>query len=374
MITTTIANPADQRNAMMPANPGRTFLLGAASALALAAGADAATLQATPANLLAQVRAAQPGDVVRLASGTYSIGFTVQKPAPGITIEPAPGATVIASVLNLTGSTNITVDGVDVPMAGAGAYGATAGPGSQNITFRHLKVHQADNKTNDGVAFYIRGANAITVDSSEIGHSGIGINIIDTDHVVLTNNLIHDISGDDIDLAGAPYAKVIGNTAINNVPGPDEHPDFIQFWGTKTNPNPCDIVIEKNRYDRGKGGAAQGIFGEGGCNVTIANNIIRGAMGNGIALAFTNGANISGNFVQGYPDMASGMVVRNRCSNITMTNNAAGAVTNYVVAGEMPCTNVKISSTTIVKAAKFGDDAVLNKRLEAQQASAPAAP
>lgn len=337
-----------------------------AAALALAclftAGlAHAATLTATPATLSTQLAAALPGDIVELAAGDYGdlAAKNLAKAAPGVTIRPAAGAAVAVSSITASGSTNLTFTGLEVQAKPATQYALTVAGGGAGVVFDQLKVHQVDGKTPVGVGAFIRNAAGVTIQNSEFAWLGVGVTVMDSDHVTVAGNELHDIAVDGMDLAGASDVLVSKNYIHDFHPGEGAHPDAIQFWATALHPDPARITITGNRYVRGTGGVAQGIFGGPGEDVTITDNALRGPMYNGISLAGTKGATISGNFVDGYPDMATRIIVRGGCDQVAITGNAAQAVVNYVVASEAPCTNVTISGNTALQPAAFGDDALL---------------
>lgn len=343
-------------------------LFAALFACALSFGvAHAATPTATPATLAAQVKAAQPGDVVQLAPGAYGAVKlqNLVKTAP-VVIEGAPGAALTS--LDGTGSAFLTFDGLEV-IGTANAAAVWFGPGSHDLTFRNGKVHNTNPAQGSAVVF--NKATNITVDHNELYNLGSGVGVQSSTGAVVSNNAFHDIASDGIDITDAVGAKITGNTGTNFHPPAQAHPDFIQFWGLNTN----GLDIENNRYDRATGGVAQGIFGEDGANVTIKGNILRGTMFNGIGLSRTKGAVISGNFVDGYPDMTTWIIVRDACDSVTITGNATPTVTNYTAAPA--CTNVTISGNTTVALAALGDDALLTAwlgipALQAQIAAAQA--
>ena len=124
----------------------------------------------------------------------------------------------------------------------------------------------------------------------------------------------------------------------------DDHPDAVQFWTTNTKVPASDIIVEDNVIVRGKGSPIQGIFfrDELGTlpyqNVTIADNLVIGALYNGITIMGGVGFKITGNVVAALPDMLSrirledasqGQVSGNKAfaflydktSSITQTNN-----------------------------------------------------
>jgi hypothetical protein len=330
--------------------------LALACALLLPAMAGAATILATPANIPALAKAAQPGDTVQLPGGTYPLGlYNINPPACCVTLAPAPGAVVVISGdLETNGSSNLVIQGLTVAMAPATQYGVTAWD-NQNVTYDGLKIHQADNALLSGVGVFVRNGSGVTVKNTELSWLGVGITVLDSSGAQVLGNNLHDINVDGIDLAGADSAKALGNTITNMHPGDGDHPDCIQWWPTAANPNPAHIVISGNRCERGSGGIPQGFFGASGSDVSITGNIALGTMYNGISMSGVTGGVISGNFLQPYPDMGTQIIVRGGTSGVTIDQNAAPTVSNYNPAGEPANTNITIGANAVTTPAVAGD-------------------
>lgn len=339
-------------------------LLRAALALAcslFAVPVLAATLTATPATSWAVLGAAKPGDIVQLQAGDYGdlAAWNFKKAAPGVTIEPAPGAAVTISSINAGGSSNLTFTGFDVVMKPTTQYGLQAGGAGGNVVFDRMKVHQADASLLQGVGFWVRNGANVTIRNSEFYWLGLGGGLMDSDHVTISGNLIHDVGVDGIDLAGVTNVLVSRNVIHDSHPSGGAHPDGIQWWSTATTPT-NGVEIAYNHIERGAGGASQGVFGEDGANVSIHDNELLGTMYNGIGLARTKGAQIRHNFVAGYPDMGTRIIVRGGCDAVTIEGNAAQEVVNYVTTTEPACTNLTIQGNTTIPAVQLGDLSALD--------------
>lgn len=351
-------------------------LLAATIAFAcLVSPAFAATVAVTPASYWNTLSAAQPGDVLQLQAGDYGDlnAKNFPKAAPGVTLQPAPGAMVAMGSINASGSTNLTFTDFDVTMKPTTQYGVTVGSGGQGVVFDRVKVHQADGSLLQGVGFWVRNAAGVTVRNSEFYWLGIGGGVMDSDKVTVAANHIHDVKTDGIMLSGTTNALVTRNLIHDHHPTAGDHPDGIQFFNTAAHATDR-LEISANRVERGAGGIIQGIFGEDGANVAIHDNELLGTMYNGIGLSRTQGAEITRNFVAGYPDMATRIIVRNACDRVAISGNTAQQVVNYVAAGETPCSNVTLAGNTIIgPAAGPGDYAALNawKGTSAPAATAP---
>src|SRR4249919_812082 len=110
-MTETVACPDSprRRRALRSRHAGLVAIL-AAALLAWPTGAPAADLTATPATLGAVFAAAQPGDVVNLADGSYGT-WTGGSKAGVVTLRPAPGANPSIAVDLGSSTRNVTLDG-----------------------------------------------------------------------------------------------------------------------------------------------------------------------------------------------------------------------------------------------------------------------
>ena len=344
-----------------------TVVAGAFTATLLASAAHAATLRAAPATVTAVVKSAQPGDVVQLSSGAYVLDlWGIRKASPGVTITPAPGATVTASEINPSGSSWLTFSGITVAMTPATQYGIYVENGSTNIVFDGLAIHQADKATLAGVGVFFRNIGAasnIVLKNSEISWVGSGINAANVDGVTLTNNKLHDIQTDGILALGMMHSTISYNFITNFHNANGGHPDGIQ-WATDTNDKPpkiptSSLTIDHNRIEIGSGDQFQGIFGEDGDHITITNNIVMGSMGNGIADARSSDVTIDHNFVQSYaaPAIQTNLVVRQQADRISITNNTAPAIAVGSTAdGTVQPTNVTQARNTKTTPARSPTD------------------
>lgn len=348
-------------------------LLAATLAALLSTAAHAATLSATPASVYNLVKTAHPGDAVELDSGSYGALnlWAIPQAAPGVIIRPAAGATPQISAINADQSTWLIFRGLEVKVTAATQY-AIAAPGASNLTFDHLTVHQADLSLT-GVGAFLRNASAITFSNSEFHHLGVGLQALDSSAMTVSGNSLHDINSDAIDLYGTDKSTVSGNQIHDLRPGLGDHPDAIQLAATSTHPQPSGNVVSGNTYLRGSGDATttgQGVFVEDQANLTIRGNALRCPMYNGIGLSRVKGATISGNFVQGCPDMGTRIIVRGASDSVAITGNTVTLIVDYAADGVN--TNLTQSGNTIIAdAASLTDFSAYNAWLAAQGTVTP---
>ena len=307
----------------------------------------------TPKTFWAKVQAAQPGAVILLDSGDYGpvklYGKKVAK--PGIRIEAKPGAKAVFSSLMLENSQGIDVRGVEVASA-TDAFAVTVAD-SSDVTLSELKVHSAAGAGHGGVGFMIRDSDGVSVTGSEIAELGSGIGHVHASHLTISNNTLHHLQTDGIFGGGSTHVVVAGNHIGEFHPQPGDHPDAIQFWGNKDGTPGSDVSIRDNVIDRGSGEVIQGIFIEATDDLTITGNAMVGTMYNGISLSAVKTGLVEGNFVQGFTDMDSRIIVRGASSDVTVRNNVAQGVFNLDRDGKNP--RYKEDHNNTVRAAKPGD-------------------
>lgn len=350
----------------------KRFLAALGAAVLIAGPVLAAPVTvSTPDALWKAVKACAPGGTVLVASGAYGVvemnSFEVA--APGCNVRAAPGAHPVFSGLVTQKSQGLNFSGIEVAMT-TKQYAVQA-PGASRIRYDNMNVHQADNSLS-GVGFFLREASDISVTNSQMHHLGVGLTTLDSERVTARGNLVHDIGVDGFDFAGTSGVVADRNEGADFFPAPDEHPDFIQFWATASHPSPAGNVVTNNVFRRGKGRVAQGVFIENQTGMTIAGNALSGTMFNGIGLSGVNGAQVTGNFLQGYADMGARIIVRGESSNVVIKGNTAELIVNYVDNGKSNPGFVETGNTRI-RAAAVGDLGALNAWLAKSAAATPAA-
>jgi hypothetical protein len=289
--------------------------------------AGAATLRADPETLQSVLKRANAGDVIRLAGGPYPVtGFiSLTFPPPGVTLKPAdPSRPPVFAGIVINGSQGIRLSGLEISYSGKGFAYTVAN--SAHIYADGMNVHgAAGDRLVDGAM--LRAASDIAITNSEFHDLGNGISHIEDDGVRLVGNVLHGIRADGIHGGGTSNLEISANLFYDFKAGPGEHPDAIQFWGTRDHPKAGPITIEDNVVVRPPGSVAQsqGIFGAGAHDVRISRNLLVGTMYNGIALGGVERATIDHNYVQGMSDMSSGIVVR-YSSDAQIKSNFANSV------------------------------------------------
>jgi len=288
-------------------------------------------------SLLREIKAAQPGDTILLESGVYSdISISNLKIAGDVTIMSRdPGAPAVITDLTIKNSSGLNFSNIEFAADWDNGGTPLEILDSQDIHFDGLSVHGSldNDPSNDGNAMMIRNSSDVSVTNSEFQQFANGIAHLDSDHLLISGNSIHDLRMDGIRGGGSSNVTITKNFFTDFFRQPGDHPDAIQFWNSNTSVSTHDITVSENVFARGDGGPIQGIFITAQItklpylNVTVTDNVMVGTMYHGITVAGAQGALISGNIVAGAADMNSRITVDNS-TGVTLTNNQA---TQYVL-------------------------------------------
>jgi hypothetical protein len=251
--------------------------------LAWPSGAPAAELSATPATLGSVFAAAQPGDTILLANGSYGTWSGGSKPGM-VTLRPAAGANPSIAV-NLSSSTsNVTLDGFQ-NLAGNRINAAT------NVTISNSRFTQGldvvgansgvtlDRDTFDGLGTatwegrlsFAQGAKGVVVKNSHFGGGGCsdGVFLGDSDGIVVQGN---------------EFAGIVQQ-------GCAEHVDSIQIYGGRTS-----RIVDNYFHDN----TDEIMAPDGGDHNVISNNVMVGAgYEPAVQMGSHNGTVFSHNTVKG---------------------------------------------------------------------------
>jgi len=296
------------------------------------------------------IAAAAPGSTVTLPPGSYPESGVTAKPASMVTVIGSPGAVLNGLVFD--GAANLTLRGLECVAQPRIGYAIGVVNGSKNIVLDGLNVHQAAGAL-DGYGVLFRGASNVSLINSELHQLTAGVQHLDCDHVLITDNRIHDLTGDGIKGGGTSFITVSRNKISDLTTAPGDHPDAIQFWTINETVAASDITITDNDIRQGRGGPVQSIFlgdetGLGFDRVRITGNLCMGGMWNGIA-AGDRGVTVDDNYVQGLTNnidhgqnLSPWIIVRG--SGVSLRNNFATGFLTDQAPGLAPSGNVTISN------------------------------
>ncbi|HEX7944658.1 MAG TPA: right-handed parallel beta-helix repeat-containing protein [Phenylobacterium sp.] len=287
------------------------------------------------AGLQSAINAAASGDVIKLAAGDYA-WFKIEGKnfaGSGITItsaDPTHAAKLAGFLVN--NSQGVNFQGLEL-VVGPTSDNPYQVLNSARVNLDHLNVHGSmdGNAQNDAGAMLIRGSKDVVVSNSEFQQVHFGVSHVDDSGLTIKGNNFHDIRTDAVRGGGTSHITIANNYFANFHPVAGDHGDAIQFWTSNTSTSATDINVTGNVIVRGTGGAMQGVFMRDEStvlpyqNVTINDNLIVGAMNNGIMVAGGQHITISNNVVSALPDQKSAITVQ-RVDDVTLLNNKATAI------------------------------------------------
>lgn len=289
----------------------------------------AITLVYTSEALLAALKTAKEGDVIKLAPGTYDHLVIRSSDFPNVTITSAdPNNRAVFSDLMIKYASGLNFNGIDMVASASSPNNVFQVFGSKNISFDHISVSGPDNlgSGNEKSAFMIRSSSDVTVSNSEFHHLWHGINMLDNNGVTIVGNNFHDIRTDGVRGGGNSDLIISSNIFTDFRPNAADHPDAIQLWSTNAVDPGRNITIADNLIVRGDGSPVQGIFIRDTFgqmpfeNVTITGNLVMGGLYQGIALKGVDGAAVKGNQVVAYDDQLS-WILADSATNLNLADN-----------------------------------------------------
>ena len=296
---------------MMSLQSGRVAL---AIAFSLeVATAHAAILTANQSTLSAALRAARPGDEIRV-SGEITGPIAANFASPGVTLTAAPGASLgpdpRSKWFSIQGS-GLTFRGFAVTSGGGASIGVSGN--SSRIAFDRLNfVGLGALETGGGSGFMARDSTDISVTNSRFRTATAGMSFNNVRGITVKGNDFRDLWSDAIHIDTLGDVTVEGNT-ITDFRGPPLHLDAIQFSCNKATAPVSNLTIRNNRYTRGSGSPAQFIFmsdcRQGYTSFRITRNAAWGSAWHGITIVKPSDGVIEGNYLQGSKTPWNGQVL-----------------------------------------------------------------
>lgn len=207
----------------------------------------------------------------------------------------------------------------------------------RNITFRNGEVAGVDRSA---MGFLFQGCRDIRMEGMDVHGLMHGIAANTCDGFTLESCQFRDLRIDAFRSGGSRRVRVISNYATDfhpiNTGGKGDHPDFIQFWPLYGNDN-SEIEIIGNRFERGNGLPAQGVFVRGIYEdkktgkpnrpqfgrVVICSNVIDGGLRNGISVSGVNSGQVTDNIVLSRKGDGFDSFLRVERSNVIVRGNVA---------------------------------------------------
>jgi hypothetical protein len=281
--------------------------------------------------LVAALKRVRGGQRILLAPGVYP-PFSLRDIAPAGRVEirsQDPTRRAVLTGVNLRGGGNLAFTHLTFRTAGTAVQEDFLFHGVRNLAFSDLVASGRSGRTglmHDKI-MQLRGCAGVSITRSEFSNAVIALSLLDTSNVSVTSSYFHDLRMDGIRGGGNSAVLIAYNHLTGFSPQGADHPDAIQFWTKRQTSAAHDIAIVGNVILRGSGHAMQGIFmrDENGAlpyrNVRIEDNLVAGAMFNGIAVqSNSDSLTLKANIVSAYPDQKSWIRVG---AKARLENNAA---------------------------------------------------
>ena len=327
--------------------------------------AAAATLQATVAELPGALRSAAPGDTIRLKGDGWGDQRWdhVVKAAPGVVVEPGPGARSVFASLTISNSEGVGVKGVTFASQGAQAVKILS---SKRITLEDCEI-SGDTKITDGL--WVRASTDVTIRGCRLHDLWHGVFHEANTRLTVEDSDFRELYSDALrggrDSDGVIFRR-LRITDLHQV-GAD-HLDAIQFWTTGATRPTRNVLIEEVVYRRGKGDPAQGVFVGNETNIPYENIVVRrfaavGGLYHGISLSGVTGGVVEDCFLQ---PMIGGFDAKHRAIDrvwIQFRRSAGGKARDNIATSFKSSENMSEPSSSGFKAvaiAKEGDYAALD--------------
>lgn len=260
------------------------------------------------AALVAALKTAQSGDVILLKAGSYSAITVPQRDYEGVTIQSQDlHDPAVISSLKVYNTGGLEFKNIDFALSERIEVN-----NSHDIVFDASEFHGRPdmNLTDEPPGFSIRASSGITIQNSEFHHLASGVGHLNSEHLLIKDNVFRDIRMDGVRGGGSSWVTIDGNYFTDWRRFGGEHADLVQFWTSNTTTSAHDIVITDNVFFRGDGSRSQGIFlgNENGIaykDVTITGNFIAGTSYHGISVFKAEGVTVADNYVSGFSDMES---------------------------------------------------------------------
>lgn len=317
----------------------------------------------------AALKAAAPGDELRLAPGDYGVltlGRTYGDKANPVTLlsddpaYPARFSHLLAKGAQGVVLADLVFDYTFKPGDNPEQLQVSQISQSADITIRNSlfdgdivhNTHSNADGFGTGLGLVLRGTKSITIEHCEFRDWVRGLVISESSDIVLRGNNLHSIRSDGVDFAAVTQVLIENNWFhdFDRLLGSSDHADMIQFWTQSTKAPTVDVTIRNNIFNSGHGLYTQSIFirneevdtGRQGQNmyyrnIVITGNVIVNAHLHGITVGETDGLMIANNTLirnrlsdglGGSDDLWTPSIrVSAEAENVTITRNITPKIT-----------------------------------------------
>ena len=293
----------------------------------------------TSAGLQSALSTAVSGEIIELATGTYSnVSVNSVNPSGTVTIQSQNSAhPAVITNMSINSSSHLTFNHLTVDASTLAPISPTPGNtwalnvmNSDHINFTYITAHGAAGVTLSNAVSALNFEHSTNV---SVGHSTFqdfhyGVQDYEDNGFNASYNSFNRIFDDGI-RGGGTSNVVVENNSFTNFhmdPSDPDHPDTIQFWTAGETATASNFYIANNTYTRGSGAAVQGIFfrDEVGNlpfqNVSIVNNNYAGSLYRGISVWDGRSVTIRGNTLTSYSDTWTGLVFQDVTGGSSQNN------------------------------------------------------
>ena len=295
---------------------------------------------AAQSDILASLSTAQPGDVIELAAGDYSLleisGFSFNPP---VTLQFDEAAKV--EQLRLRYVTGLHFENLRIE-AGVAKNPAKENAvyifGGGDLAFRKSRLawSEDDQPLNDGTLVVADGVDGLSIEATHFSDGRNGVIVRSSNDVAISGSHFTEIVNDAIVISGSSDVTIDQNLCADfrsaTIPG--AHPDCIQLQSGSRGVANDDVRITNNTILQADGDKFQPIFigsrhiSAPNTNILVEGNLIRQSTAIGIHIGNTNDLIVRGNRV--YPSLQSEVspriLVRAPGTNVLIEDNIAASV------------------------------------------------
>jgi hypothetical protein len=278
-----------------------------------------AVLVATPANVVAQLAAAKPGDTVQLVGAFDHVALKNRVFSPPLTLDLTQ-ATLVN--LHLDAAQGVTIQG-GVFKAKPGDWLGALYVGGHCA---HVKISGVTIDASGGPGVTFRDSMDCSLESSRIDNTRVGVTVMNVDGFSVVGNTLVGMSADGVDVYSCWLGRVTHNVICGSHATDDAHRDGIQLGDTIAGAAPSsDIEVAYNLIHGDTQGVTSFRPNPGHLRISIHDNMVVGSQPQGIALYDGQNSTVKNNHVHTLPGALNRTSVNVVGGNTAACGNTASA-------------------------------------------------
>jgi hypothetical protein len=276
-------------------------------------------LIATAADVIVQLKAAQPGDTVQLVGAFDHVALKGRTFSPPLTLDLSK-ATLVN--LHLDAAQGVTIIG-GMFKALAGDWLGALYVGGHSA---HVKVSGVTIDASGGPGVTFRDSMDCSLESSRIGNARVSVALQNVDGFSIVGNTLTCMSLDGVDIYSCWRGRVTHNVICGSHAVDDGHRDGIQLADTVAGTAPSsDIEVAYNLIHGDTQGVTSFRPNPGHLRISIHDNTVVGSQPQGIALYDGQDCAVKNNHVHTLPGAPNRVSVNVVGGNTAACGNTASA-------------------------------------------------